>query len=579
MNKIKKFITNPFVQKWLIVLFAFVAAIFIAFMLYMRSNSIQALQLEYTSYSELQTERLTATLDNEFASFSRITALLAINNMIKIYLFDEHADELFTDLHNQIYNQLLAYKEGFPAIDSIYLFPTHGGEVFLSSSRTPTITKQLKSTDKNVLPIGQELDTITFIPRTKNELYPHLMTIYLPVIERDMKALIVLNINISKIPVLLNEESNTFQDIYIISDGGELLYRKGQQYVPEPLNIVPQLKHFDPSQNFYSEYVSGAESYIYVQEHSNKYDWYYVTVSMPQSYISKNHDIYSSLITLLPWLLVLTTLIIILMVWLFSHPIRSITDFLDDPLAQLPENISEPETRRIIQRLMYYIQTNHTLAAELNKQLEKQHKATYLALQSQINPHFLFNTLNLIRSIEIEALGFDHKAPEMTLALSRLLQYALDSARLVMLQTEFKYTELYLLILNHRHKGKLNFVLQNKAASADIMVPKLILQPLIENAVFHGCSPKTEKNNSILAKAEIVNNRCQITIKDNGVGMTVEDLNALREKLKDRESITGESIGLQNVVMRMHLIYGDAFTIQIDSQLGKGTCILLTFPI
>lgn len=576
MKKIKDFIGNTFIRKWFLTLLAFVAFLFLSFMIYTRINSTKALQLEYTSYSELETERVAEQLDENFRSYTRITALLSLNSTIRIYLFNENADSVFTSIHDQVANQLIAYKEGFPAIDSIYLFPASGDEFFRSGENIPTSYANL--VDKTCLVKEDSPATLTLVPREKNGKYPYLMTIYLPLYEGEKKGMIVLNIDFQKIPLLKESAVNSFQQIYIISDDEQLLYHYEQRNIPEPLNLVPQLQHYDNEHEFYSQYIHEKTPYIYVQYHSQRYPWSYVTITTPQSYIGRSFDFYTSLWNFLPWLLLLALLIIVWLVLLATHPIRTITDFLDNPLLELPDNITEPQTRKIIRQFINYIQANHSLSVEIEKQLELQNKATYCALQTQINPHFLFNTLNLIRSIEIQALGYNHEAPELTLSLSRLMQYALDSVNLVPLKTEFYYTSLYLRILNQRYQNKIHFNISKEDSVSEILVPKLILQPLIENAVFHGLSPTIDTCNTVLIEAISLKDICKISIKDNGIGIKPEQLHDLQKKLSDYEKIPSDSIGLQNVALRMHLTYGDAFTIGIKSLPNNGTCITLTFP-
>lgn len=391
--------------------------------------------------------------------------------------------------------------------------------------------------------------------------------------------MVIANINIQKISVLSNARSDSLQKIYIVSDEGELLYRHDQDSMPESITLVPQLSLFDHSADFFSTYVKEDTPYIYVQQHSSRYPWYYITVTTPQSYIGKSYDFFASLPVFLPWLVILSFIIILFLTILITHPIRTISEFLDNPLTELPIKISEPETKKIIRHFINYIQTNHALSEELEKQLERQNKATYVALQTQINPHFLFNTLNIIRSMEIETLGYDHKAPEMTLLLSRLLQYALNSANLVSLQTEYYYTEIYLQILNQRYKEQLHFQIEKIEEVSNILVPKLILQPLIENAVFHGCSPKLDTHNSVLVSTVLQEGFCVITVKDNGVGIPPKDLEVLREKLSNVQNIPDNSIGLQNVVYRLYLTYGERFSFCIDSRQNESTCITLSFPV
>lgn len=576
MTRIKKIIGSPFVRKWFLTLLAFVTTLFLCFMLYTHINSTKALQIEYTSYSELQAERIAGQLDDNFKSYSRVAALLSLNKMIRIYLFDEDTDILFTDIHSQLNNQLAAYTEGFPAIDSIFLFPASGKEVFTSNFGNPVAYQSLN--DKNCLSIQEAPDTMALVPREKNERYPYLITIYLPLFQQDQKSLIVLNINLSDIPLLRDVSNDSIQKIYIVSDEGELLHRSQQRDMPEPLELVPQLRHFDSTKESYSHYDNGDTPYIYSQQHSEKYPWYYVTVTTPQSYMEKSYNFYENLLTILPWLLILTLLVIVWLVLLATHPMRTISDFLENPLPELPDNISEPETKKIIRHFINYMQTNRSLSEELEKQMEQGNKATYRALQAQINPHFLFNTLNLIRNMEIETLGYDHEAPELTLSLSRLMRYALDCANLVPLKTEFYYTELYLRILNLRYREKLHFNIVGLDAVSDLLVPKLILQPLIENAVFHGCAPSLDTHNTILVDTMKEGELCTITVDDNGVGIPAESLELLRSKLSRMDEIPSDSIGLQNVVFRMYLTYGDAFCFAIDSEPGKGTRISLTFP-
>ena len=579
-KKLKKLMTNHFVLKCFFTLLAIFAALLICFMSYTRSNSAKALEIEYTNYSELQTARTVEHMDDYFKSYSRITALLAMNNTIRIYLFDENADELFTDIYNQIYNQLASYKEGFSAIDSIYLFQASGTEVLCSDSPIPR--SSLDTIDKNCLTPEEAPAETTFIPREKNNRYPYLMTIYVPVYESSWntgrKGLIALNINISEIPLLQSEKSDSFQAIYLISDDGQLLYRNKQKDIPESLDLIAEMCHFDNSIDHFSQYINEDSPYIYVQQHSVNYPWYYVTITKPQSYVNKPHDIYSAVVLLLPWLVLFSLVIIIGLVLLATHPMCTISDFLENPLTEVPENISEPETKKIIRQFINYIQTNHSLSQELNHQMELQNKATFVALQSQINPHFLFNTLNIIRNMEIETLGYDHEAPELTLTLSRLLQYAISSADLVPLKTEFFYMDYYLKILNQRYKKKLHFTIHRDEGTSEVLVPKLFLQPLIENAIFHGCSPNLNEHNQICINAQIDQEMCLIQIQDNGIGISEEELNTLRRTLKDSKSIPSNSIGLQNVALRMYLTYGDSFSLDIKSQLGTGTCISLIFP-
>ena len=574
--KIKRLVSNSFVQKWFFTLLLLISFLFICFIIYIRSSSDKILQAEHVAYSELQTERLTSQLDDSFSGCSQIPILLNTDRNVRLFQLTEQPELLFPKIYKQLDTELSVYRAAFSALDSIYLYSSASDSFFLYGSYAPCSYQSLQ--DNNCLTVEEIPDEITYIARKKNNLYPYLITMYYPIRQNDIKNMIVINIDISKITVLKENHGNSRQRIYIVSDEGQLLYRENQENMPENIETAPELIYFDNNRSFLSHYIDTAEPYVYVQQHSEKFPWYYVTITEAQNFYGKSVHIYKTLLNIIPWLIPLALLLIIWLVLLATHPIRTISDFLKDPLSQMPEDISDSETRSIIREFLNYIQVNQTLSEEFQKQMQQQNEATFRALQSQINPHFLLNTLNLIRNMEIDTLGYDHNAPKLTLALSRLLQYALDSASLVPLKTEFYYTNLFLHILNLRYENRLYFDIKKDDAVDEAKVPKLILQPLIENAVFHGCSPQSNVRNNILITAQIEDGLCKVTVQDNGIGMSPEQLETLRIAVTKLDNIPSDSIGLRNVALRMHLTFGSDFSIYIDSHLNEGTLITLTFP-
>ena len=123
----------------------------------------------------------------------------------------------------------------------------------------------------------------------------------------------------------------------------------------------------------------------------------------------------------------------------------------------------------------------------------------------------------------------------------------------------------------------INYVLDIDEEMDEIIVPKMILQPLIENAVFHGCSPALELHNTITLSTVTTDQQCTILIHDNGIGIPPDKLSELKQ-LNNMAEIPSDSIGFSNVVFRMYLTYGHRFHFDIDSIPDKGTCIQLIFP-
>jgi two-component system LytT family sensor kinase len=193
-------------------------------------------------------------------------------------------------------------------------------------------------------------------------------------------------------------------------------------------------------------------------------------------------------------------------------------------------------------------------------------KARMDALTSQINPHFLFNTLNTVSSL----IRFDpDMARGVVLKLSNILRRLLRKHEtFVPLREELEFVDDYLDIEVIRFgRDKLQFFKQVDEDTLDAFVPSMFLQPMIENAIKHGLAPRLD-GGQIHLRTQLVNGRLSIEIKDNGIGISPERL---------REVYAG-GIGISNVNERLRLLYGDQFKMDIRSEEGQGTLIHIEIP-
>ncbi len=188
------------------------------------------------------------------------------------------------------------------------------------------------------------------------------------------------------------------------------------------------------------------------------------------------------------------------------------------------------------------------------------------ALQSQINPHFLFNTLNSISSL---VRADPDSARDMIVRLGNILRRLLRKGdSFVPLREELEFLDDYLDIEVARFgHDKLKVVKELEPASLDDLVPNMILQPLVENAVKHGFAAKVESG-SIYLRSRRVDHLLVLEVEDDGVGMPAE-----------RGSPSGMGIGMQNVTERLQVVYGDAAEMTVESQPNRGTLVRLLLPI
>ena len=213
---------------------------------------------------------------------------------------------------------------------------------------------------------------------------------------------------------------------------------------------------------------------------------------------------------------------------------------------------------------------NVRIEIKLEEQERLLMQARLMALQNQINPHFLFNTLNSISSL----VRFDpDTAREMILKLATILRRLLHSTdSFVPLREEVEFIDNYLDIEVVRFgPDKLKVVKELDPASLEAMVPSMILQPLVENCIKHGLAPKIE-GGSITLRSRIIKSRLVIEVEDDGVGIGATQQAA-------NTSSEGAGIGMANVAERLKVLYGDAARMIIDGREGGGTLIRLRLPI
>ena len=228
----------------------------------------------------------------------------------------------------------------------------------------------------------------------------------------------------------------------------------------------------------------------------------------------------------------------------------------------------------------YFMQktlTDYALSQELERRIWEQayqlRTMELVALQAQINPHFLFNTLEVIKWESISLTQGINSVSQMLENLAAIIQYSLSNPReTVSLQKEVELAQIYVDILMFRYEGKFNVEWKLGSGLEQYKVPKLILQPLIENAVYHGV--KEKKDFSVIRiRIHRHGGKLLISIMDNGVGIEAEALKQLRQQLQTPESFPSDSVGLLNVSKRIALLYGDSWSMKIYSKKGKGTLL------
>lgn len=211
--------------------------------------------------------------------------------------------------------------------------------------------------------------------------------------------------------------------------------------------------------------------------------------------------------------------------------------------------------------------------------LNEQQEMEFKMLASQINPHFLYNTLETIRMKAFTA-GDKEVATAIKL-LGKSMRYVLENTGTVFttLDRELDYIETYVMIQKLRFADRVNYVLQvaEGVNLSDYKILPLLLQPIVENAILHGLED-SDGTGKIIMDVSADEEHLRIVISDNGKGMSEEELDRVRKKLKVKNPELKTSIGLYNINERIKLCYGENYGIQIESIQGQGTKVILILP-
>ncbi|MCM3270847.1 cache domain-containing sensor histidine kinase [Paenibacillus elgii] len=215
------------------------------------------------------------------------------------------------------------------------------------------------------------------------------------------------------------------------------------------------------------------------------------------------------------------------------------------------------------------VQLNGLITSMLDDEKKKKELELQI-LKAQINPHFLYNTLDSIRWLA--AMQNAENIADMSSSLIRLLKYNISPSELVPLSEELNSIRNYINIQKYRYGDSFHLQLDIEAGTEEQKILKFILQPIVENAIFHGLSPGGGSG-TIAIKTEIVHRDLTITVSDDGIGMDVAARMASRKNKKEG------GIGIENVDERIKLYFGRSYGLTIQSAVGSGTRVTFKLPL
>lgn len=245
------------------------------------------------------------------------------------------------------------------------------------------------------------------------------------------------------------------------------------------------------------------------------------------------------------------------------------------PPIPLKESDTHDEIGDLIDTYNYMSTEMNTLLKERAKSAEELRIAEFNSLQAQINPHFLYNTMDMINWMAAQG-----RTSEIVYAVQNLSKfYKLTLSKKETISTiaeEVEHASIYIRLQNMRYHDRITFVVDIPDELLDYQIPKLTLQPVIENAVLHGIMEKQEKQGSIVLTGWLNEDQIELLVSDDGIGISQEKLNRILRG--DGISKKGSNIAIYNTHHRLQVLYGDAYGLSYESQPGKGTDVSILLP-
>lgn len=280
---------------------------------------------------------------------------------------------------------------------------------------------------------------------------------------------------------------------------------------------------------------------------------------------------------------IVTIILAVLLGWKISYPIVHLARSLRG--LNFMKKIEAPDRHRIdeiglLENKLYNLQSRiqDHIKTEFSMNLDKK-TAELKALQAQINPHFLQNTMQMIGSMIYTSTPSESYA--VIRSLSEMFRYVIrEPDRLATLSTELTHLNHYMHIQQQRFKDKLQYTVNMDVSIERVHIPKLTLQPIVENAFFHGLEHKTGQW-FIHIRIQKHHNEVWIMVEDNGIGMDQKTLSSLQQSLQTKQDLwtNGNRIGLSNIASRIKMRFGSKYGIEITSQQHIGTVVIVRIPV
>lgn len=583
MNKIKNiwfnirhFKFNSIFLRTFLFITALTVIPFIVLSIMFYSNTLKNIREEITLENSYMFDNSVSIIDRTLMEVDTLSSSLASNESTQLYTINNVNTDSFKTISRLAKTLPIIYRY----IDSIYIYSESTNTVIMDNNSIPL--SDLSDTDWISAYHAVTTPKGTIIPRSKNNVYPQLITIVKPIYVADeKKGAIIMNINAQSIyNSMLYQQYKDGRLFFLVNADNKIIISSELSYFntyPDNIGLNTLTIESNPKNSVYE--IDG-KNYVVLSGDSTISDYKYISAYPLELYEHKLSTMKLQIIGIL----LLLMIIIFILAYVASvrsySPLNEIISFLDNsqPPADSIEEEDKNELMYIINSIQTHINDKTKMAEILEERMKLLRKSQYDMLQTQINPHFLYNTLETINWMAYNMSNSENPVSKSLINLASFFRNTLTSGYFVSIENEIKYTKEYVNILALRYGDLFDIEWDIDESILSYIIIKICLQPIIENAVYHGIKQKNDKG-LIKIKGLCDDNNIILIVSDDGVGIEKDALDELNKTLSET-SFTNEKshIGLSNVNQRIKIIFGESYGIHVESTVGVGTDVYVTIP-
>ena len=417
--------------------------------------SVKVLRQEIEHMNQSINAEINSRVQDVLLQCERIAGYLSIEESVQIFFSHNKPEFLLNNYYEELSGKLVTY--GIDYIDSIALYaPQYEKFYSVENKRAYTLNEICKMEDElfdvTWLQYLDEIDhnNTIFCTRAKYDKWPYLISVIKHYQVGTIDGVVVVNINLYDLyEYLIADREKRFQ-LFVVDDQNRVIIEASKNQMYKPIEEISILKNYHFGET-YNETILGDKNYVYSQSFLEKYKLMIVTVMETKDYLRK--------MTQMQWKFCMIEMGLVLigsfLAYIYSvrtiRPIQEIKRLLNRTYESEEGDIEyHKDIIEIADQLMNLLQSNENLKQELDTRLNLLKETQMVALQSQINPHFLFNTLNLVSVMAESSFGDEHPISEIVTKLAEILRYCLKEKDNVKLYQEIEYTKRYIAIMQYR---------------------------------------------------------------------------------------------------------------------------------